>query len=256
MEQKPTEKMTEQELAEEINFLIDNDLVEYSDKFVPLLSKSAGLLGRKLVYHKKHGELYTLLSYDSLSLKHMAQLPKCLIESHLDINMDNIDFMTPALDLIMKTTLTETQINIINGDQPYLENEYARNVYPYILKYRVRKRAEESTMKMLLGKKDTQFKRRFPILYKQYVIGEMFKLIKDADCSLARHTKKLLLLLDDAYVNDVVYTKISKESRTEIINAFRNNEIISKKALQEVSDVLYLNGRKSYEEMINSRKEK
>ena len=241
--------MTEEEKQKEIDYLVNNDLREFDGRYAPKKEEKAGLLGKALVMNKKHGEVYKIISFSRLPSVEYSRLTTDTLSEELGLDMFDKDFMQEAIELIVKRHFTDDQKAQLNGVNLYKNRKYKDRHYPYTLRYLRRKNMERKVMKHLVGNKEALYTRRFPYLYKKFILGEMFKEIRDAKFHLARSTKKLILLLDEEYVNEIVYTKISITARREIIKCYRENKIISAKSLREVSKILYENGQKALEEM-------
>ena len=241
--------MTEEEKQKEIDYLVKNDLKEFDDRYLPELKVSAGLLGHRIIKHKRKNYDYNILSIDDLPYNLFSKLTAETLSEEFGLDLFDKDFMQEAIELIVKRHFTDDQKAQLNGVNLYKDRKYKDRHYPYTLRYLRRKNMERKVMKYLVGNKEALYTRRFPYLYKKFILGEMFKEIRDHKFHLARTTKKLILLLDDNYVNEIVYTKISLNARREIIKCYRENKIISAKSLTEVSKILYDNGVKALEEM-------
>lgn len=255
MEVKDIKDMTKKEKQKEIKYLVDNDLKEFDGRYSPHKDEKAGLLGKALVMNKKHGEVYKIISFSNIHSVEYSKLTTDTLAEELGLDLFDKDFMIEAIELIVKRHFTDDQKAQLEGVNLYKDRQYKDRHYPYTLRYLRRKNMERKVMKHLVGNKEALYTRRFPYLYKKFIIGEMFKDVRDHKFHLARLTKKLILLLDDEYVNDVVYTKISVTARREIIKCYRENKIVSAKSFNEISKILYDNGKQALEEMRKTKGE-
>lgn len=263
VEEQEVVEMTEEERLAEIDSIMNQFLV-VPNGFVLDINRSEGLLGSRKVKWKGKGSAYvSIYSIQDLSTRGTYKhYTKGNFKHSIRVNEDNlsynnidkrfkfkdIDLFNFAIAYIVKNNLRPNQKDFLEGKLEDKLSKYNAQ-WKRKLKYEYRIRIEKKAMKLLLGNKDIIFYKRLPYDFKVITMAQMFKQVTATN--MMKLHKYSILFSNDEFFNNILYTDISIDARKDFIDCYKNNKLIKKSTLQEISDVLQLKGAKA-QENINS----